>query len=336
MASQTAEQKWQQEMLQREAQQLQQQMEQQLSRNGQQGQQQAQGGQQGQQGQQTQGQQGDRTAERFGLGASRRTIRTVRAGGWTRRQPIGKRRPERRSNPAEQAADSRQQAAQQALDRLRQANDDMRRAASRNASAADSRRAADRLRQATDLLGGLQQQDAAGRLNSMAQTAEQLAARQKQQADQVRELVAQQNARRTSGQPPSFPSAQEVDKMVNDRQKVTDDLGRLTQQMRTAARELSPTQPAASGKLRSALDGLDENDLGTRMQRSSDWLRSGNFSDPVETALTNDLQKLGKQVARCGSRVGQRRTRLGRRRDQSRDGRSFPPARSNRGPRRES
>ena len=83
----------------------------------------------------------------------------------------------------------------------------MQRAVSQNASAADSRRAADRLREATDLLGGLQQQDAAGRLNSMAQTADQLAARQKQQADHVRDLMAQQNAARTAGKPLTYPSA---------------------------------------------------------------------------------------------------------------------------------
>src|SRR6202043_3239580 len=105
-----------------------------------------------------------------------------------------------------QAAGDRQQAAQQALDRLRQANEDMRRAASQNPSAADSRRAAERLREATDLLGHTQQQDAAGRLNSMAQTADQLAAQQKQQADHVRDLVAQQNAARAGGaQPQSYP-----------------------------------------------------------------------------------------------------------------------------------
>ena len=74
--------------------------------------------------------------------------------------------------------------------------------------------------------------------------------------------------------------------------------------MRTAARELAPTQPAASSKLRSALDGMDENDLGTRMQRSSDWLRSGNFSDPAETALTSDLQKLGQQVGDAARALG--------------------------------
>ena len=146
----------------------------------------------------------------------------------------------------------------------------------------------------------------------MAQTADQLAAQQKQQADHVRDLIAQQNAARAAGQPPKYPSAQEIDKMVNDRQQVSDDLAHLTQQMRDAARELAPTQPAASNKLRSALEGMDENDLGTRMQRSSDWLRSGHFSDPAETALTSDLQKLGQQVRRRGARLGQRVSTLRR------------------------
>src|SRR5471030_52079 len=180
--AQTAEQKWQKEMLQREAQQLERQMEQQLSQNGQ-------PGQQGQPG--------------------RQSSQSASTSGQSSQQA---------GQSADRAADTRQQAAEQALDRLRQASDDMKRAVSRNSSAADSRRAADRLREATSLLGGLQQQDAGGRLNSMAQTADQLAARQKQQADRVRDLMAQQNAARASGQPPNTPSAQEIDKMVNDRQ----------------------------------------------------------------------------------------------------------------------
>jgi hypothetical protein len=257
--TQTAEQKWQQEMLHREAEQLQQQMEQQLAQNGQQGQQ---------------------------SGQSQQSSQSGSASG--------------QSSSGQSSA----QAAQQALDRLRQANDDMKRAVSPSASSAASRRAADRLREATDLLGGLQQQDATGRLSSMAQTAEQLASRQKQQADRVRELMAQQNAARTAGGTMNYPSPQDVDKMVNDRQRVSDDLSHLTQQMRSAARELAPTQPAASGKLRSALDGMDENDLGTRLQRSSDQLRSGQFSDPAETALTSDLQKLGQQVSDAARALG--------------------------------
>jgi hypothetical protein len=279
--TQTAEQKWQQEMLQREAQQLQRQMEQQLGQKGQQGQSGQSASASGQAGSgQAGGKQGQAGSASSGQSGSQ-------SGGQS----------------AQQSADSRQQAAQRALERLREANEDMKRAGSQS-SAADSRRAADRLREATDALGNAQQQNASGRLNSMAQTAEQLSAQQKAQADRVRDLIAQQSAARASGKTPANPSAQEIDKMINDRQKVTDELGRLTQQLRGAARELAPTQPAASGKLRSALDGMDENSLGTRMQRSSDWLRSGDFSDPVETALTNDLQKLGKQIGEAARALG--------------------------------
>lgn len=209
---------------------------------------------------------------------------------------------------AEQAAQNRQQAAQQALDRLRQANDDMRRASSANASAADARRAADRLREATDALGQLQQQDSGSRLNSMAQTAEQLASRQKQQADRVRSLISDLTSARTSGQQPKYPSAEEVDKMASDRQQAADDLARLTQQMRNAARELASTQPGASNKLRSAISELDENDLGTRLQRSSDQLRTGGFSDEAETAMTNDLQKLGQEMRDAARSLGAAQT----------------------------
>jgi hypothetical protein len=131
-----------------------------------------------------------------------------------------------------------------------------------------------------------------------------LAARQKQQADHVRDLVAQMSAARAAGKPPTYPSTQEIDKMVNDRQRVSDDLAHLTQEMRNQARELAPTQPAASSKLRGALDGVDESDLGTRMQRSADGLRSGNFSDPLESGLTGDLQKLGQQVRDAARALG--------------------------------
>ena len=103
--------------------------------------------------------------------------------------------------------------------------------------------------------------------------------------------MAEQNAAHAAGKQPRNLTQQEIDKMINDRQKVTDDLAHLTQQMRSATRELAPTQPAASGKLRSALDGMDENQLGERLQRSSDWLHNYNFSDQAESALTSDLQK---------------------------------------------
>jgi hypothetical protein len=154
------------------------------------------------------------------------------------------------------------------------------------------------------LVGRLEQQDASSRLNTMAQTAGQLATRQKQQADHVRDLVKELTAAQAAKRQPKLPSAQEIDKMVNDRQQVTDDLAHLTQQMRDSARELAPTQPGASSKLRNALGTLEESDLGTRLQRSSDYLRGGQFSDPLETALTSDLQKLQQQLNDAARALG--------------------------------
>jgi hypothetical protein len=272
--AQSAEKKWQQEMLHREAEELQRQLERQLGQPGRQGQ---------QGGQSASGQSGGRGA---------------------RGQSGGQDDAGAQGQSADQAAENRQQAAQQALDRLRQANEDMRRALSQNPSAADSRRAADRLREATDLLGRLEQQDATSRLNAMAQTAGQLATRQKQQAGHVRDLVKELNGAQASGKQGRQVSEQEIEKMVNDRQQVTDDLAHLARQMRDAARELAPTQPNASSKLRGALNSLDENDLATRLQKSSDYLREGRFSDPLETALTGDLQKLGQQLGEAARALG--------------------------------
>ena len=92
--------------------------------------------------------------------------------------------------------------------------------------------------------------------------------------------------------------------MVDDRQQVADDLARLTQQMRARARELAPTQPAASSKLRSALDGMDENDLNTRMQHSSDGLRSGTFSDPGRNRPHQRPAKAGRRVGDAARALG--------------------------------
>ena len=265
--TQSAEEKWQQQMLQREAEELQRQMEQQVAQNGQQS--------------------GSSSNSSSGSSSS-----SANSGSQSSRQGNAN------------GADSRQQAAQQALDRLRQANDDMRRAASQNSSAADSRRAADRLREASDLLGGLEQQDASARLGSMAQTAGQIATRQKQQADVVRNLIAEQSAAQASGKTAHNPSAQEIETLIDDRQKATDDLSHLTQQMRSTARELASTQPGASNKLRGALSAMDENDLGSRMQHSSDLLRTGKFSDPAESAITNDLENLQQKIGEAARALG--------------------------------
>jgi len=142
------------------------------------------------------------------------------------------------------------------------------------------------LRQARQALASLQQGNAEGRLAGMAHQAEQLAQRQKQQADEVRQIIASKKD----------ASEQQLNQLIQGRQQVSNQYDQLQHAMRNAARDLNTAQPAAANQLRSALDGLDANDLGTRLQRSADWLRNGNFSDGSETAITHDLQRLGQQV----------------------------------------
>ncbi len=68
--------------------------------------------------------------------------------------------------------------------------------------------------------------------------------------------------------------------------------------MRNAARELDSGQRAASDKLRAALEGVDQSDLETRLQRTADWLRTG--IDPngngTEAQIASALQHLSDDL----------------------------------------
>ena len=101
--------------------------------------------------------------------------------------------------------------------------------------------------------------------------------------------------------------------MVNDRQKVSDDLARLTQQLRAAARELAPTQPAASSKLRGALDGWTK----TIWARACSAVPTGCAAAISPIRWKRPYQRFaeaGSAGRRCGSRVGHCAARHSRKR----------------------
>jgi hypothetical protein len=264
-SAQSFEQRWQQEMLQREAEQLQREVEQlaqQAAQNGQQS-----GGQQS-------------GGQRSGSSSSSQGA----AGSATAGSP---------ESSSQASADARgrqqQQAAQQAFERLRQAQEEMRRAASDPRAASDARLAAERLREASGLLGGLQSQVASKRLGSISKEADRLAAEEKNQADRVARL-------KQRGNDPA--NRADIQQLSADRQRLADDLSTLQQEMRNAARELDEGQRAASSKLREALQGLDDGDVETRLQRTADWLRTG--IDPgnngTESQIASGLQRLSDQT----------------------------------------
>jgi len=282
---QTFQQRWQQEMLRREAEQLQREMEQMQ----QQGQQSA----SGQSGQGKSGQQG----KSGGQGGS-----DTKDGG----------------------ADPR---VQQALNRLRAANEEMKRAGGQPQggqgqngqsqsgqqsgqgkagqaegggaqSAEQARRAAEELRAATDLLGGAQRQQSTGKLDSLAKEAGRLAREESAQAQRIQQLAGQPGANTDFSPEAAAARAKERNKLADDRQQLSDDLGKLEKGLRDTARSMAPTQPGTSGKLRDALGEMDQADLGNRVQRTADWLRRGvnPNSNGTEAGIADGLKKLNDSV----------------------------------------
>ena len=251
-----AEQRWNQEMLRRNAEELQRQLQQMAG--GQQGQQ-GQAGQQDQQGQQ--GQQGG----------------PAQGGG---RQQAGA------------GAGGGDAQVAQALQRLQQAQEAMRRAAG-GGDAAGARRAAEDLRAALAALQGLQQKQSVARLDDLAQQADRLAARAREQQDQLRGPTQRQQSPGRSAQPPTNPES-----MVAERQRLADDVTNLTAQLRGEQTQVQKDSREAARRLRDALGRLDEADVASRLQRSADLLRRGfgPMGDPADDDIANDLSQLGEQV----------------------------------------
>jgi hypothetical protein len=98
----------------------------------------------------------------------------------------------------------------------------------------------------------------------------------------------------------------ERESLADARQQMSDGLGQLEKGMRDSARELAGTQPGASGKLRDALSGMDQNDLTNLVQRTADWLREGvnPNSNGTETTIASGLKKLDDQVHQAQQAAG--------------------------------
>ena len=303
--AQSFQQRWQQEMLRRQAEELQREMEATQARNG---------GQKGQPGQEGQGGQSQQAqAEAGGQGSSQGNAQA------------------RSSGQAQDGGPDPRVA--QALERLKQANEEMRRAAAEGQSqpgepssakgsaaqraAQQARAAAQRLREATTLLGGAQNRQSATKLDAMAQESERLTTEESAQSERIRALASQgadaSSARRAANQ-------QELRKLIDDRQKMSDDIARLQKGVRDTARALAGTQPAASSKLRETLSLMDESDLDNRVQRTADGLRTGvnPNSNGTEAAVAAGLKQLNQGLRQAqqgmsasGAQPGKRPQGLG-------------------------
>jgi hypothetical protein len=280
----TPQQRWQQEMLRREAEQLQKQLEQMNGQQGQQGQQGPQSsqtsssssssGQQGQQGQQSQQQQQQQMA---------------------RNQQQQQRGRQGNIDPR----------VERALERLRQATEDMRRGGQEQ-SDASSRRAAERLEEARNMLNSMRQQQATGTAGDLARRAEQLADKQHQLQDQLKNMYGQ-----GTGNPNELRNAlrnqEQAQQLAQQKEQMLRDLQKLEQDMQRAARDMAGTNRSASSKIREALGEMQGKEIGTRMRLGAEWLKRGYGSATYmrEQPITEGLDKLKEQLKDAQGQVDQ-------------------------------
>src|SRR3569833_309662 len=86
--------------------------------------------------------------------------------------------------------------------------------------------------------------------------------------------------------------------MINDRQRLADDLARLTQNMRAAERATQERSRGAAKRLHDALGDLEQADTETQLQRSADRLRRGYapLTDDAENEIASELGHLTDQL----------------------------------------
>jgi hypothetical protein len=198
-------------------------------------------------------------------------------------------------NSAESGANGRQ-----ALDRLRQAEEDMRRAVDEH-NAGDARSAAERLHEAMSLLGGIQRQDSSRQVDALAREASRLSNQQREQSERLRALSNSRMAGQGGAGGPrrgGIDGGNAVEGLINDRQRLADDLARLTENMRAAARAAQERSRGAAKKLHDALGDLEQADTETQLQRSADQLRRGYapLNDDAENQMASELGHLTDQL----------------------------------------
>jgi hypothetical protein len=269
---QSFQERWQQEMLRREAEQLQRQLEK-LARNGQQGSNES---------------EQDSQLQPF----------STQNGSQSSRQRPGS--PASRSS----AGASGDQRIEQALKRLQQAADDMKRNTDPQQSAA-GQQAADQLRKASSLLAGTQQQLASGKVGALSREADRLTQEERAQADRINKFAGQPPDPNATNLDAMLGRLHERDRLAKDRQQLSDDLSNLQRNVREAAREMASAQPGVAQELRDALTQMDESDLDNRVQRTADWLRRGinPNANGTESEIAQGLVKLNQQLQQAQQKL---------------------------------
>jgi hypothetical protein len=305
---QAFEQRWQQEMLRREAEQLQREM-QQLAQN-----------QQGQEGS-TSAQPRDSQGGASSSSANSRQGRQSRSDAQSRMNSSG-------------AGQNSQ--LQQAMDALKRAQQDMRDAVSNHDESAQQR-AASELQTAQNLLSTLGRQQAGSSLSNLNEEAQKMVERQKDFASRLRQEYSRQANNETeqadSGVPslsgrrrfsrgwwnrdpndPRYSGAPanrtpQSDRLAQEKASMADDLEQMERQLQRNAQNFSGSRPDVASKLRDAIEGIQQQDLTSRMKKNAEWIRQGYGAQTWvnEQSMTPSLEQLARQVqqARAAAEKGE-------------------------------
>ncbi len=167
-------------------------------------------------------------------------------------------------------------------------------------SEAEARRAAERLRDAREMLAGERKQQAAQEMNALAHNTEQLAEHQQQLETNLRHMLSaggQPELGQPSVRQPGT-SRQQASQLREEQQKLLNELTRSEEEMQRAARDMAGSQPSASTKLRDALGEMQQQELRLKMKWSLEIMRRGlaEYALPRELTVTQGLNQLRDRV----------------------------------------
>jgi hypothetical protein len=283
---QSFEQRWEQEMLRREAEQLQRQLEQ-LAKNSQQG-------------------SGSQSTEQQSSSRQDGSGRLATSDSQSDSQSQTGSQAAREQTSASSSGLGSEARTAQALNRLQQAINTMRRSSDPGRDRTDAQQAAEQLRQATNLLAATQHRLASEKVDSLAREAERLRQEEGIQAGRINKFAGQ-DAPSLTDLNAMQARRRELNELAQDRQQLSDDLSNLQRNIRGAAREVAGNQPGVAQSLRDALTEMDNSDLDNHMQRTADWLRRGinPATGGTEDEVAQGLAKLSQQLEQASKGMGQ-------------------------------
>ncbi len=178
-------------------------------------------------------------------------------------------------------------------------------------------RAQQRLREVEDMLSAERRQQAASELDELANRASELASRQQASANKLKEAIRQA----TEGLNPnqvnrqgSLPS-QQAQPIMREKEQILGQLEALEKRLAEATRRFGESDPKTARDLREALHNMQQQELAARLRIQAELLRRGMglYAGPREDPITRGLDQLrqgldqARQTAQAGGRQpGQR------------------------------